>query len=570
MKRLKSIPILILAAFLPLVFFFHMETIDFAKYPWFPNQGYWLDLFLYGKTILLQVISAGMAIGLLVYKFKNKKNERNANVILLAVLFIMILLSTMFSRFPKESVCGSIEQYESVGVLVSYLIMGIYCVKFSDQENSSWIAKALITGLIISSILGVLQFFQLDFWNTGIGKSLLIPESHIELRESLRFSKDAEGFGRVYMALYNPTYAGIYIVMLLPLLAFSKKKLSRILLIPVGLCLVGTMSKTAWLAFILVMVLGYWMMSKPENVKKKKFLFAGATVFVLLLIFVLPISSDGVVHEKKQLQEVVGEEEHIRIVYGGNTLYFSEYPKDDGVTYKIVDEAGNKLKLFWVEERGELDSLDPRFEELHFKVYKKDDIGYAVFRYNDVVFRFTNDLGTGKYEYVSMNGKTDKIVTVDHLFETGDAVLNGRGYIWKRIIPLIADNALLGTGPDTFLQVFPQNDYVARANLGYGFFSEILTNAHNLYLQIGLQNGLIVLACIIWLLINYISKTWKFYAHKDDYDEMDRVGIACFLGSIGYLICGFTFASSICTTPIFIILMGITIGSQKREQQKNV
>ena len=96
MKRLKSIPILILAAFLPLVFFFHMETIDFAKYPWFPNQGYWLDLFLYGKTIFLQVISAGMAIVLIVCKLKNRKNESNANVILLAVLFIMILLSTMF------------------------------------------------------------------------------------------------------------------------------------------------------------------------------------------------------------------------------------------------------------------------------------------------------------------------------------------------------------------------------------------------------------------------------------------------------------------------------------------
>ena len=151
------------------------------------------------------------------------------------------------------------------------------------------------------------------------------------------------------------------------------------------------------------------------------------------------------------------------------------------------------------------------------------------------------------------------------MFEAGDAFLNGRGYLWKRIIPLIAKNPLLGTGPDTFLQVFPQNDYVARANLGYGFFSEILTNAHSLYLQIGLQNGLLVLLCILWLLVNYIKKTWKFYAHKEFYDETDRIGVGCFLGSLGYLICGCTFASSICTTPIFMILVGLTIGIQKKK-----
>ena len=567
MKKSAGIPLLFVAAVLPLVTSFHIELNDFSKYAWFPNQEYWMDFFLYGKSNLLGMMGVLMLAILLIRLIKNRTFVFCKEKILLLLLILFLVLSAVFSKFPEKSLSGSIEQYESLWVLLSYVILAVFSFYYTKNEkNRMLLVCALLFGLAMASVFGVLQFFQCDFWNSEFGKEILIPESFSSLRDRLRFSEDFRGIGRVYMTLYNPTYAGIYLVMLLPFLFLMKNKFVKMMLIPSIICLVGTMSKSAWLTGVILLVTGGWLMASTVQLQKWKFykkiwLTAGVVCLVMLAGAVF-FSKNAVLTEGKRLQEISAEKEYVRVVYEGNTLYMSEFPKDDSVTYKIVDEKGLEPMLLWVPERGEIDSQDPRFDDLHFKVYKKNEIGYIYVKFAEVIFRFTDELGTGKYEYISMNGKPDELKVAKTLLPIGDSLLNGRGYIWNRTIPLMFENVLFGTGPDTFLQVFPQDDYVARANLGYGFFTEILTNAHSFYLQIGLQNGCVVLVCLLCLLGIYLKKSWKMYAHKECYDRNDRIGVACLLGSIGYLICGITFASSVCTTPVFAILVGMGLGMQ--------
>lgn len=563
MKKATGIPVMLLACLLPLAVYFHIEIIELSQYPWFPNQGYWLDWFLYGKSCLVQILAILMAGVLLVNRLRNRKMRLEKENILLLILGISFVLSTFFSWYPKESLRGSIEQYESLGVLLGYVIICSFCYWYAQsQEHMLNITKALLIGLAISCILGFFQFLQMDFWSSDIGKQLLIPKQFAELRESLRFGEDAAGFRRVYMGLYNSSYAGIYLAMMSPLFLVLPKKYGKIMGIPFVICLLGTMSKTAWLSVAMILLLGIWIIEKPGGKKKKQYLMLCASVMLITCGSVLIPTEQGVLKDSK-LQEVSAEEEYIRIVYQGNILYFSEYPKDDGVTYRVLDGQGKKVKLSWSEERGELDVVDPRFEGLRLKVYLKDNISYAVFGCDGVRFRFSDDLGTGKYEYISINGKRADLKTAKSGEIFPDALLNGRGYIWNRTIPLITENFMFGTGPDTFLQVFPQEDYVARARLGYGFFSEILTNAHSLYLQIALQNGVLTLILFIVLVGTYLRKAWKYYMGKNDYTLQDKVGIACFLGCTAYLLCGILFSSSICTTPFFMILFGTGMGSLK-------
>ena len=554
-------------AVLPLVTSFHIELNDFSKYAWFPNQEYWMDFFLYGKSRLLGMMGVLMLAILLIRLIKNRTFVFCKEKILLLLLILFLVLSAVFSKFPEKSLSGSIEQYESLWVLLSYVILVVFSFYYTKNEkNRMLLVCALLFGLAMASVFGVLQFFQCDFWNSEFGKEILIPESFSSLRDRLRFSEDFRGIGRVYMTLYNPTYAGIYLVMLLPFLFLMKNKFVKMMLIPSILCLVGTMSKSAWLTGVILLVTGGWLMASTVQLQKwksyKKMWLTAGVVCLVMLAGAVFFSKNAVLTEGKRLQEISAEKEYVRVVYEGNTLYMSEFPKDDSVTYKIVDEKGLEPMLLWVPERGEIDSQDPRFDDLHFKVYKKNEIGYIYVKFAEVIFRFTDELGTGKYEYISMNGKPDELKVAKTLLPIGDSLLNGRGYIWNRTIPLMFENVLFGTGPDTFLQVFPQDDYVARANLGYGFFTEILTNAHSFYLQIGLQNGCVVLVCLLCLLGIYLKKSWKMYAHKECYDQNDRIGVACLLGSIGYLICGITFASSVCTTPVFAILVGMGWGMQ--------
>ena len=107
---------------------------------------------------------------------------------------------------------------------------------------------------------------------------------------------------------------------------------------------------------------------------------------------------------------------------------------------------------------------------------------------------------------------------------------------------------------------FPQNDYVARAALGWGFFSEILTKPHCMYLQIALQTGVfslilfLVLPVSIW--INNLKKSIKNSAAQKEEEIMrsDRTIISGFL--LIYLLAGLTNDSMLVLAPLYWIVLG--------------
>src|SRR5690606_8579420 len=105
---------------------------------------------------------------------------------------------------------------------------------------------------------------------------------------------------------------------------------------------------------------------------------------------------------------------------------------------------------------------------------------------------FTNQTGDGSYYYMNNYGRPDKIITAPHaLFSGYEGYASGRGYIWSRTLPLLKKHIILGSGADTYMIAFPQQDYVGLSNYGYG--DQLVTKPHNLYLQVGVQTGLLSL-----------------------------------------------------------------------------
>lgn len=70
---------------------------------------------------------------------------------------------------------------------------------------------------------------------------------------------------------------------------------------------------------------------------------------------------------------------------------------------------------------------------------------------------------------------------------------NGRIWIWKNSIPLLSKYPLLGCGPDNFVHVFPQTKPKV-----------IFVEAHNIYLNYAINNGLIAASIYIIFLIYII------------------------------------------------------------------
>ena len=129
-------------------------------------------------------------------------------------------------------------------------------------------------------------------------------------------------------------------------------------------------------------------------------------------------------------------------------------------------------------------------------------------------------------------------------------------------------NLLIGNGPDTFVAYFPQNDLLAKW-WAYGTTNVIVDKAHNLYLQIGINQGGIALVAFLVLCIGYITQSLKLYAFKETYHEVDEaMGIGVMLGVVGYLGAGFFNDSVVSVAPIFWILLGCGMAVNYRVRQK--
>ena len=66
-KKRYAIPLMAAAALVPLITFVTARKADFSAFPWFPNQNYWVDIFLYGKSRLLMGLGVIMG-GILAYE----------------------------------------------------------------------------------------------------------------------------------------------------------------------------------------------------------------------------------------------------------------------------------------------------------------------------------------------------------------------------------------------------------------------------------------------------------------------------------------------------------------------
>ena len=156
-------------------------------------------------------------------------------------------------------------------------------------------------------------------------------------------------------------------------------------------------------------------------------------------------------------------------------------------------------------------------------------------------------------------------------FRNRQKMFSSRGYIWSRTIPLLLDHVFIGSGPDTFVLEFPQNDYLAKKQ--NGFERQFMTKPHSMYLQVGVQTGVVSLLCILVFYVWYAVWSIRLYAFRKLENVAEGFGIAAFIGSIGYMISGISNDSMVVTAPIFWILTGIGVAANRmvavmRKQEK--
>jgi hypothetical protein len=143
-------------------------------------------------------------------------------------------------------------------------------------------------------------------------------------------------------------------------------------------------------------------------------------------------------------------------------------------------------------------------------------------------------------------------------FEGKETLGSARGYIWSRALPLLKKTLILGTGADTFAIYFPQNDFVGKLK-AYGTTSIFVDKPHNLYLQVGINTGIISLLAMISIFLIYMLSSIKLYINSNFDNTYKVAGGAIFAAVCGYLGAAFFNDSVVSVAPVFWILIGTGI-----------
>lgn len=146
--------------------------------------------------------------------------------------------------------------------------------------------------------------------------------------------------------------------------------------------------------------------------------------------------------------------------------------------------------------------------------------------------------------------------------------------LWKHSLSIIADNPLLGTGPETFKYSITNYNLTNQQN------TKKPDRAHNDYLNVACNTGLLGLASFLWILFFAFLKTVQFATFKlrskrtatnIEGEEADNqtlivLGVSCSI--FAYLITMFFGISHITITPFLWLLLGTLIGCTNFSKEK--
>lgn len=596
--KLALIPLIIAIAIIPLIVKMKVYNSGLSKLNWFPSKDQEIDFFLYYKSLSFTLISIILAV-ILIWNYINHRyiNPKNASLlkedgkykfnfgfIPLIVYASLALLSTIFSQYSSFGFTGIFEQFESVFVLLGYCLITYYSfLVIRSEDGIKFIMKWLVISSLILSFLGVTQAMGHDFLATTIGRKLIIPAQYWNILDKLQFNFEKN---RVFLTLYNPNYVGSYVALIAPiffvLLLFTKsaklKILYSIAVLGLLLSLIGSSSRAGLIA-LLVCVFFILLLFRKSVQKRWKLAICIGVVGIAAIIALNAFTGNNFLHrfqnistESKApghaLTSIITNDDNVEVTYNQSKLYIQlDVTDENTVNLRLTDDNNERIQTNYDETIATYLIEDSRFSTLRLQILQLDDI----FGLNVVIdgtnWIFTNQTEDNTYYYLNGYGKYDKILESESIgFDNYQSLGSGRGYLWSKTIPLLKKYILLGSGADTFSLIFPQNDYVGKFHWIDG--NSIITKPHNMYLQIGIQTGVLSLIAFLTFYTLYFITCVKLY-FKNSFDTyMSQIGVAIFIGTIGYMIAGIFNDSTITVSPVFWTLIGIGLATNYKVGKK--
>lgn len=587
---LRMFPVVLAAGLVPLVVREYKYNTGLEAYPWFDGTKVKYDFFLASKGAVLMMLALIMLVCVSVRLWKEKGKLPFAKIFFpLFGYGLLVFLSGCFSVNRTFSFSGGYEHFESVWVLLSYVLIVYYTFLYANGEAElQVVADAVCFSATIIGIIGSLQGVGFDIFTTKWFQKLITTDTFLNMvgGELIINFDDNNAFA----TLYNPNYVGVYGSFMIPFLAilllFEKNIWRRLWhgcnLILVTVALLSCRSRAGLIAVIIVLCIGG--LFAICKVLKRWYLVIPGIGFLVVLLFLVnayngnviferlqgiwtedqieiteEIAPDGTIFRTTGLTELSTTDEGIAFRYNEVVVQITVQSDKGKINIYAADENGQPMEVVKNTNRNEYRFVHPALADVAISTLRRNSQP-AIILEAEGEWDFVYNEETESYQYITYFNETSDMITADAVgFEKHQSMFSGRGYIWSHSIPLLKDHIFLGSGPDTFVLEFPQEDYLNMKK--QGFEGRIMTKPHSWYLQVGVQTGVLSLICLLVFYGWYAVWSVRLYAFRKLKTQKDAFGMAAFIASIGYMISGIANDSMVVTAPVFWCIIGLGLAA---------
>ena len=207
------LPIIFIMGLLPFVIKLKIIPLDRVFYDLWNGQSVSADLFTYYKQVIIYIITGWALLNTFLFTKKIKFTKAYYFMVFYAAL---VLLSTVFSKYPQIALNGFVERREGMWVVICYILIMFSTINLVETEKQF---RAILYTLGISgaliSIISIFQYFGMDIFATEFAKNFMISK---EIQAQIKEFNINFGEKYSYGVFYNPNYLGGYISLYAPLM----------------------------------------------------------------------------------------------------------------------------------------------------------------------------------------------------------------------------------------------------------------------------------------------------------------------------------------------------------------
>ncbi|MCR5098731.1 MAG: O-antigen ligase family protein [Lachnospiraceae bacterium] len=483
-----------------------------------------------------------------------------------------------------------------------------------DREDFLYFWRIASPGVLIESLICTFQHWNKDFIDTKFAKYLYMSPPYWPQMDTMTTGMEDNSYGTLYNPDFLPCYfaaaipitAAAFFAITPPTAASGKSEkleirrytLERIYCgLILGFCILGLYGSGRTNGVFVLIITGV-IMIMGDRIEKKSQLFLFVVAGVLLVAATIGASfSDTELGNR--LKTALREYDNPYKDYYVKNLYNKPDEVEFVVEYKGVDyvfHAGMELidGSYENPDTGETVvthtpvatltcdgmegvTISPTDEtNVDWYATREDDPNFSIRAYgyyNDPVY----DEVTGEMTEDTHNGLTISVAGITWNFERDEVgfkyknhrgmlidfpndveydkvfaeeFFHFRGHIYNYAIPKLKKSIVFGSGSNTFIMVYPQNDYLTER------FHSLDVKPHCFYIQQWIENGLVAtMALVVFFVWMALALIRLLVDHPDD-ASWKRGGfwrgltLGCLALIVGVMTAWFTNDSNICTSPI--------------------